>query len=153
MDSTCQRPSNPFEQIPIRVDTLSAVDVDLVLTATKVASEVETILVTGASSDSTVTEIDPSSALIALSSQVVSRRTSNELNLDLGQTDALSDEESSSPSERPSTAETEHPPEHTNEPNGNASIVSTTQVPSRSIFTTRKKDSGSTIGLRVLLFV
>ena len=28
----------------------------------------------------------------------------------------------------PSTAETEHPPEHTNEPNGNASIVSTTQV-------------------------
>lgn len=114
--------------IPIRVDTLSAVDVDLVLTATKVASEVETILVQGASSDSTVTEIDPSSALIALSSQVVSRRTSNELNLDLGQTDALSDEESSSPSERPSTAETEHPPEHTNEPNGNASIVSTTQV-------------------------
>ncbi len=114
--------------IPIRVDTLSAVDVDLVLTATKVASEVETILVQGASSDSTVTEIDPSSALIALSSQVVSRRTSNELNLDLGQTDALSDEESSSPGERPSTAETEHPPEHTNEPNGNASIVSTTQV-------------------------
>ncbi len=114
--------------IPIRVDTLSAVDVDLVLTATKVAPEAETIPAQGANSDSAVTEIDPSSALMALNSQTVSRRNQPEPELELGNKDALSGEHSSNPSEEPLTAARELRSEATTEPTGTAAISSEARV-------------------------
>lgn len=114
--------------IPIRVDTLSAVDVDLVLTATKVSSATDEILVQGASSDSTMTEIDPSSALIALSSQVASLRTSNEPELAPGKMDAVPDEQSSVRSEGPSSAAAGQRTEPTSDPNETALVNPTARI-------------------------
>lgn len=65
--------------IPIRIDTLSAIDVDLVLTATRVVQESSNEPLSVGLPNTTASDIEPSKALQVLNSESVRRRSQSEI--------------------------------------------------------------------------
>lgn len=64
--------------IPIRIDTLSAIDVDLVLTATKVVQDTTIDLIQVGLPNATADDIDPSRAFQVLNAESIRRRSPSE---------------------------------------------------------------------------